>query len=138
MIAGHCAVHYLSALAQAYKNAGVGEQQREKIGRKLFRMVDGLKECGAHNGGFLWAAPRTADAAPESQFDHLEQGRTNIKTEAWVPWYTMHKLVEVFTNILYSIVVSTVLCSTTGLASCIVLLFLSSDYCHPKRFLVLQ
>lgn len=93
LIAGHCAGHYLSALAQAYKNAGVSEQQREKIGRKLFRMVDGLKECGAHNGGFLWAAPRTADAAPESQFDHLEQGRTNIKTEAWVPWYTMHKLV---------------------------------------------
>ena len=28
----------------------------------------------------------------EQQFDNVEAGKGNIITEAWVPWYTMHKI----------------------------------------------
>ena len=95
LIAGHAVGHYLSALAQAVANRGVGAAEREKLFAKLKRMVDGLAECQRESKGkkgFLWAAPKTQAGGAESQFDNVEQGKTNIKTEAWVPWYTMHKL----------------------------------------------
>ena len=40
----------------------------------------------------MWGALRYDDANVEFQFDNVEQNRTNIATEAWVPWYTMHKI----------------------------------------------
>ena len=95
LIAGHCPGHYLSALAQASCNAGVLADKREKIRGKLVRMVDGLWECQRSSKGkpgFLWAAPPIKRGDPEAQFDNVERGKLNIKTEAWVPWYTMHKL----------------------------------------------
>ena len=95
LIAGHCSGHYLSALAQASCNAGVAADKRDKIKQKLVRMVDGLKECQQNSKGrpgFLWAAPLISKENPEAQFDNVERGKLNIKTEAWVPWYTMHKL----------------------------------------------
>ena len=95
LIAGHAAGHYLSALAQGCANGGVDDAARGKLYRKLTRMVDGLAECqrcSKGKRGFLWAAPPAAAGYPEAQFDNVEHGRTNIKTEAWVPWYTMHKL----------------------------------------------
>ena len=95
LIAGHAAGHYLSALAQGVANRGVSEEDRARLHAKLVRMVDGLAECQAHSkgkAGFLWAAPRTQEGGVEAQFDHVEVGKTNIITQAWVPWYTMHKL----------------------------------------------
>lgn len=95
LIAGHAVGHYLSALAQGCSNRGVGEEQRGKLYLKLKRMVDGLAECQSCSKGgkgFLWAAPPASAGYPEAQFDNVEKGKTNIKTEAWVPWYTMHKL----------------------------------------------
>ena len=95
LIAGHCPGHYLSALAQASCNAGVPTDRRDKIRQKLVRMVDGLMECQQNSKGrpgFLWAAPLISKENPEAQFDNVERGKLNIKTEAWVPWYTMHKL----------------------------------------------
>ena len=91
LIAGHTPGHYLSALAQACQNAGVCEEDKKRLFEKLTRIVDGLLECSARREGFLWAAPAVRGGA-EAQFDNVEQGKTNIKTEAWVPWYTMHKL----------------------------------------------
>ena len=91
LIAGHTMGHYLSALAQAYKNGGVGETERAKLLRKLQRICDALLECGEKRGGLVWAAPAVKGGI-EAQFDNVERGRTNIRTEAWVPWYTLHKL----------------------------------------------
>ena len=28
------------------------------------------------------------------QFDNVENGLTNIMTQAWVPWYTIHKILQ--------------------------------------------
>ena len=32
------------------------------------------------------------------QFDNVESGKTNISTRAWVPWYTMHKILAGLTD----------------------------------------
>lgn len=31
---------------------------------------------------------------PEIQFDNVEKGKTDLFNESWVPWYTMHKILE--------------------------------------------
>lgn len=43
--------------------------------------------------GFLWAAKIVDSNNVEAQFDNVENGKSSIITEAWVPWYTMHKLI---------------------------------------------
>ncbi len=94
LIAGHTMGHYLSALAQAATNAGVEKATRAELLKKLQYIVKELAFCQEHTlgkRGFLWAAPRVEGGA-EAQFDNVERGRTNIKREAWVPWYTMHKI----------------------------------------------
>lgn len=94
LIGGHCAGHYLSALAQACVNPGVEETSRNKLFYKLRRMTDGLLECQRNSKGekgFLWAAP-AAGKDVEAQFDNVEAGKTDIMREAWVPWYTVHKI----------------------------------------------
>ena len=100
LIGGHTMGHYLSALAQAYENAGTPQAEREAIGAKLAYIVRVLKECqenavaaGAKKG-FLWGARVVDENNPEAQFDSVEAGRGNedIDAIAWVPWYTMHKI----------------------------------------------
>ncbi len=73
-IAGHTLGHYLTALAQAY--AGTGDRT---FLERLEYIVDSLEECQAESG-YL-------SAFKEELFDNLEQGK-----QAWVPWYTMHKI----------------------------------------------
>ncbi len=97
LIGGHTMGHYLSALAQASVNAGTPEADRAALKTKLDGIVAALKECqdnaeaaGAQKG-FLWGAKPVGDT-PEAQFDNVEKGLTNISTQAWVPWYTMHKI----------------------------------------------
>ena len=100
LIGGHTLGHYLSALAQAYANAGTPAADRTAIGAKIEYIVNVLEECqnnavsaGAKEG-FLWGALVINASNPEIQFDNLEETppRANIQTEAWVPWYTMHKI----------------------------------------------
>ncbi len=98
LIGGHTMGHYLSALAKAYANAMTPEAQREAVKERIDTLIEGLKECQEHaasagaSAGFLWGAHQVG-LAPEAQFDNVERGKTNIVTEAWVPWYTMHKLI---------------------------------------------
>ena len=66
--------HYLTALAQAY--VGTGEK---KFLERLTYVVDALAQCQAESG-YL-------SAFREELFDNLEQDK-----QAWVPWYTMHKI----------------------------------------------
>ena len=98
LIGGHTLGHYLSALAQAYANAGTSDADRAKLKTRIESMVSALEECqkaarsAGSKAGFLWGARLLNAENPEIQFDNVEQGRTNISTEAWVPWYTMHKI----------------------------------------------
>ncbi len=94
LIAGHTMGHCLTALSQAVSNAAVEESVRGALSKKLNYLVNELALCQEKTkgkAGFLWAAPILAGGA-EAQFDNVERGRVNIAREAWVPWYTMHKL----------------------------------------------
>ena len=73
-IAGHTMGHYLTALAQVYAST-----KDKKFLTRLTYVVDSLAECQAESG-YL-------SAFREELFDNLENGK-----QAWVPWYTMHKI----------------------------------------------
>ena len=92
LIGGHTLGHYLSAIAQASRNPGVPEEARAQFLVRVRRICDALSECGARCGGLVWGASPAEGEKIEAQFDNVERGRTNIVTQAWVPWYTLHKL----------------------------------------------
>lgn len=75
-IQGHTLGHYLTAVSQAY-----GYTKDEDLLERLIYMSAGLEECQREDG-FLFASP-------EKIFDRVEQ-----KKPAWVPWYTMHKILS--------------------------------------------
>lgn len=93
LIGGHAMGHYFSALAQAAVNPGTPENDRAVLRKKLEEIIAGLHECQLPNG-FLWAGRVKDPENVEIQFDLVEQGRgnENIIEVAWVPWYTMHKI----------------------------------------------
>ncbi|MDE5896880.1 MAG: glycoside hydrolase family 127 protein, partial [Clostridia bacterium] len=101
LIGGHTLGHYLTALSQAYANANTSENARAQLKNRISAIVQELKRCqdnavnAGAKAGFIWgAAPASADRGnAEAQFDFVEQNRANIATEAWVPWYTMHKII---------------------------------------------
>ncbi len=95
-IAGHCVGHYLTALAQAYQHPDLTNEQRDALYSRMKILIDEMQICQQHSRGqqgFLWAAPIPSDGNVERQFDRVEQGKANIFDDAWVPWYTMHKLI---------------------------------------------
>ena len=97
LIAGHCVGHYLSACAQASANPNLTDAQREELMDKISALVEGMKVCQENSKGkpgFLWAGQVKDTNNVEIQFDNVQQGKTNIINEAWVPWYTMHKLIQ--------------------------------------------
>ena len=93
LIGGHAMGHYFSALAQAAVNPALHERRRRALRDKLERIIRGLSECQLENG-FLWAGRISDPGNVEVQFDLVEQGHgnDNIIEVAWVPWYTMHKI----------------------------------------------
>ena len=75
-IQGHTLGHYLSAIAQAYAYDGNSEFKE-----RIDYICEELKVCQAESGYlFAWA---------EEIFDRVEQ-----RKPAWVPWYTMHKVLK--------------------------------------------
>ena len=109
LIGGHTVGHYLTAVAQAYVNPLASDAQKQELLTKIKALIDGLKICQQNSKGktgFLWAATIPNRNNVEQQFDNIESGKTNIITEAWVPWYTMHKLIaglnDVYTNTGYA------------------------------------
>ncbi|WP_296692563.1 beta-L-arabinofuranosidase domain-containing protein [Ruminococcus sp.] len=95
-IAGHAIGHYLTALAQAYQHPDITDAQRSTIKSKMTTLIDGMRECQKNSkgkAGFVWAAAHPNGTSGEVQFDNIEAGKSNIINEAWVPWYTMHKLI---------------------------------------------
>ena len=97
LIAGHSVGHYLSACAQAYLHPELTDKQKQGLDDKLDALLSGMAECQKNSKGkpgFLWAGQVKNANNVEVQFDLVQQGKTNIINESWVPWYTMHKLVQ--------------------------------------------
>ncbi len=96
LIGGHTMGHYLTACAQAYANAGVSKEDKDKLYAIMTEIIDGLLECQENSKGrpgFVFGATVLDKDNVELQFDNVEKGLTNITTQAWVPWYTMHKII---------------------------------------------
>lgn len=96
LIAGHSLGHYLTAISQCYANPLTKEDRKQQIAKKLSHLIDELLECQKRSKGkkgFLWGANVIDDDNVEKQFDNVEENKTNIMTQAWVPWYTMHKII---------------------------------------------
>ncbi|NIK68073.1 beta-L-arabinofuranosidase domain-containing protein [Paenibacillus sp. BK720] len=74
-IRGHTLGHYLTAVSQAY-----AQTQDSGLLERLKYMVAELAEAQLDNG-YL-------SAFPETLFDNVEN-----RKPAWVPWYTMHKII---------------------------------------------
>lgn len=74
-IRGHTLGHYLSALSQAYLST-----KDDEIALRLQYLLSELALCQLESG-YL-------SAFPEQLFDHVEN-----RQPAWVPWYTMHKII---------------------------------------------
>lgn len=95
LIGGHTIGHYLSAVAQAYANPGVSQEDKDTLYSMITALIDGLLECQNHSRGkekFLFGAVIVDPENVEKQFDNIEKNLTNIITQAWVPWYTLHKI----------------------------------------------
>ncbi len=94
LIGGHTIGHYMTAVAQAIANPGTTDEARTVLTNKLNYTVDSLKECQEKTGtGFIFGARIINNSNIEQQFDNVEAYKTNIITQAWVPWYTMHKII---------------------------------------------
>ncbi len=91
LIGGHAMGHYFSALAQSCVNRALPDEDRKTLKGMLDRIIDGLADCQLPNG-FLWAGKILDPENIEIQFDNVEKGKCQLFTEAWVPWYTMHKI----------------------------------------------
>lgn len=93
LIGGHTLGHYLTAVAQAVATLPSDDARSGELSNRLTYIIDGLKECqDALGTGFLFGATIYSKNNIELQFDNVESNKTNITTEAWVPWYTMHKI----------------------------------------------
>lgn len=74
-IRGHTLGHYLSAVSQAY----VQTSDKELFARMEYIVAE-LSDS-QHDSGYL-------SAFPETLFDNVEN-----RKPAWVPWYTLHKII---------------------------------------------
>ncbi|MBW5445198.1 hypothetical protein GE107_03860 [Cohnella sp. CFH 77786] len=74
-IRGHTLGHYLTAVAQAYS-----QTKDQDLLARIEYLVAELAEC-QQDSGYL-------SAFPETLFDNVEN-----RKPAWVPWYTMHKII---------------------------------------------
>ena len=101
LIGGHTLGHYLTAASQAIANIQCRKEDREILFSKVKRIIDGMLECQANSKGkpgFVFGGTVADPNRVELQFDYVEQNKTNIITEAWVPWYTMHKILDGVVN----------------------------------------
>ncbi len=95
LIGGHTLGHYMTACVRSCESANCKEEDRQEMLEILKRLADGLQECQeAGRTGFLFGAVMLDKNNVELQFDYVEENKTNIITQAWVPWYTMHKTFE--------------------------------------------
>lgn len=101
LIGGHTMGHFLTAISQTYANAACKKEDKELFFSKVKRIVDALAECQKNTKGqpgFIFGATINDSENVELQFDMVEQSKTDIFKEAWVPWYTMHKILDGLIN----------------------------------------
>lgn len=86
LIRGHTMGHYLTALAQAYKQTrGTDQTQNGQVASKLDYTIGQLKSFQDRSiNGYLFASL-------ETHFDIVEGKASG---NSWVPWYTMHKIIS--------------------------------------------
>ena len=97
LIGGHTLGHYLTACAQGYAGGNISDAQRDGLYQMITTLIDGLKECQENSkgkSGYIFGADGVDMSNVEKQFDHIEKGECHIITQAWVPWYTMHKILQ--------------------------------------------
>lgn len=100
LIGGHTLGHYITALAQACVNNGLSENERKDVSDRLDYILDALLECqeltaGTSYEGYIFGATlptKEFQENPALQFDNVEKGLGHPFEQAWVPWYTMHKI----------------------------------------------
>ena len=85
LLRGHTMGHYLTAMAQAYKQTEVADPKlNQEIKEKIDYTVEQLKLFqDKSTNGYIFASP-------EKHFDIIEGKATG---PTWVPWYTMHKII---------------------------------------------
>lgn len=94
LIGGHTLGHYLTACVQAYESANTTDDQKSELLSIITKIINGLKECQDKIGtGFIFGSTILDKKNIELQFDNVEKNRTNIVSQSWVPWYTMHKII---------------------------------------------
>ncbi len=98
LIGGHTLGHWLSAMAQAYANKGTSVSDKAEVKKTLDRVINSLADCqaktaGTEYEGYIFGATLPSRTDIDIQFDNVEKGLANISTQAWVPWYTMHKII---------------------------------------------
>ena len=94
LIGGHTLGHYLTAIAEMCVQPMIGAERRTSFKERAERMIGALSRCQeAAGSGLLWGAP-PVEGGREAQFDNVEEGKLNIVTQAWVPWYTLHKILQ--------------------------------------------
>ena len=98
LIGGHTLGHYLSAVAQGTVSPGLSKEDKDALKKRLDSILDALEECqektkGTEYEGYLFGATLPNKKDLDIQFDNVEKGAVNISNQAWVPWYTMHKIV---------------------------------------------
>ena len=99
LIGGHTLGHWLTAVAQACANVNTSAEDRKALQEKLDYVVSALKDCqdktkGTEYEGYIFGAKLVSTTDLDIQFDNVESNKTNIATQAWVPWYTMHKIIS--------------------------------------------
>ena len=97
LIGGHTLGHWMTAMAQACVNEGTSAEDKTALKDKLDYVITALKDCqdktsGTQYDGYLFGAKLASTTDLDVQFDNVEKNLTNIATQAWVPWYTMHKI----------------------------------------------
>ncbi len=102
LIAGHAIGHYITALAQGYNNTNDADLIA-KSNALIDALYDAQVKTDGQNGqnvkkGYLFATTGAWSGGTvvsgEEQFDNVETDKTNIIKQAWVPWYTMHKILS--------------------------------------------
>lgn len=61
LIGGHSVGHYMSAIAQAYQNPTLTNEERQQLYNKMKTLVDGLLVCQQNSKGkpgFIWGAKK--------------------------------------------------------------------------------
>ena len=87
-IAGQSLGHYLSALATMWQATG-----DERLRERANYIVDELAACQDANGnGYLAAIPHGKEIFAQVSRGELTNKSAFNFNNAWVPWYTMHKL----------------------------------------------